>query len=455
LHTGAIDNQDSSIFTVYPMEFASAHERTDKRKYRGRLAPTPSGDLHVGHAQTFYIAYARSVKYDGSLVFRVEDLDRARCKPQYLPNIIDDLKWFGIQWNHGPGSTQGDDIYSPEFGYFEQSKRLDIYLAAWDTLYKRGYIYPSPHSRKDVALALSAPHDDITDNQDPIFPPSLRTSAVDIPANLTSPGKVNWRFKVPDNETVRFTDNCMGSQQFTSGVDFGDFLVWRSDGFPSYELAVVVDDLTMGITEVVRGCDLLKSTARQLLIYSALGCDETDIPEWFHCPLVCDANGVRLAKRNRPASIRNLRYPVPISSVPNKGPVVGNNGLSRSECRAVVPNGPVNTCRVGRVNTDGHTPVTDSGISTLTSQDSDSQDQQSHEHTSAMHAATIVLPVCDSTTSSCSAVVVDRGRFDCTDIVRTDNIYTSSCGSGNTDDDVWTPWRIRKELLPDLSSLIT
>ena len=239
-------------------------------------------------------------------MFRVEDLDKARCKPHYLPNIIDDLNWFGLQWEYGPGGTDvNQQEYSPEFGYFEQSKRMDIYLAAWRVLYEGGFIYPSPHSRRDVAMALSAPHD--SDNHDPIFPPSLRPAPDLLPKGLSGPGKVNWRFRVPD-KTVSFVDNYAGQQAFIGGVHFGDFLVWRSDGFPSYELAVVVDDAAMGITEVVRGCDLLKSTARQLLLYEALGYTH-QIPEWFHCPLVCDENGVRLAKRNKPASIRNLRYP--------------------------------------------------------------------------------------------------------------------------------------------------
>ncbi len=157
-------------------------------------------------------------------------------------------------------------------------------------------IYPSPHSRKDVADAAVAPH-----AEGEIFPPSLRPPSWD---RAHAPGTVPWRFKVPDGQTIKFEDARCGTITRTAGVDFGDFVIWRRDDLPSYELAVVADDYAMEIQEVVRGEDLLTSTARQLLIYEAL---HWQPPTWCHTPLVCNAQGHRLAKRADGLSIRELR----------------------------------------------------------------------------------------------------------------------------------------------------
>ncbi len=261
--------------------------------YRGRIAPTPTGHLHLGHARTFWIAQQRAQQANGTLILRDEDLDQDRCRPEFAIAMLEDLYWFGLRWQEGP------DCGGPHSPY-RQSERLPQYLEVWKNLAELGCIYPSPQSRKDVQQALSAPHEE---DAEPIFPVEFRPS----PGTrhpTTDPAGVNWRFRVPDGEEITFLDGHYGEVRRICGVDFGDFLVWRKDGFPSYELAVVTDDHAMEITEVVRGEDLLTSTARQLLLYRALGWQP---PSFFHCPLVRDAQGVRLAKRNQALSLRTLR----------------------------------------------------------------------------------------------------------------------------------------------------
>jgi len=270
--------------------------------YRGRLAPSPTGYLHIGHALTFHAAWQRARDANGTLVMRMEDLDAERSNCVYAGAALEDLRWLGLDWHEGP------DVGGP-FGPYEQSRRGDFYLAAWRGLYAGGFIYPCRCSRKDLASALSAPHEGADADDEPIYPGTCRPAlhAADISAELASiesPGPVNWRFRVPDGEAVEFFDGNLGPQRFVAGADFGDFLVWRRDGEPSYQLACVVDDSAMQITEVVRGRDLLKSTARQILLNRALSyCD----PAWFHCRLVTDLAGKRLAKRHDALSIRKLR----------------------------------------------------------------------------------------------------------------------------------------------------
>lgn len=262
--------------------------------YRGRIAPSPTGYLHLGHARTFWIAQQRARAADGRLIYRNEDLDRARCKPEFVQAALEDLRAMGLRWDEGP------DLGGPHAPY-NQSERAGVYREAWARLHAAGCIYPCNKSRRDVERALAAPHEDESDAE-PIFPPELRTP-VSAGAAAREPGASNWRFRVPDGETTTFIDQRVGEQHFTAGVDFGDFLVWRKDGFPSYELAVVADDSAMQITEVVRGEDLLLSTARQLLLYRALGAKP---PAFYHCALLCDEQGRRLAKRSAALSIRSL-----------------------------------------------------------------------------------------------------------------------------------------------------
>ena len=258
----------------------------------GRLAPTPTGYLHVGHARTFALAAQRAT--GGTLIYRTEDLDAGRCRPEFAAAAIEDLRWLGLRWSEGP------DVGGPHAPYV-QSLRLPWFLEVWQKLQAAGVLYPCDKSRKDVERSLMAPHAE--DDAEPIFPPALRPS-LDAGRGAREPGPTNWRFRVPDGETITFVDAFQGPQTFVAGRDFGDFLVWRKDGFPAYELAVVADDHAMGITEVVRGADLLLSTARQLLLYRALGWTP---PSWAHAPLIVDADGKRLAKRTAGLSIRELR----------------------------------------------------------------------------------------------------------------------------------------------------
>lgn len=279
---------------------------TEQAPYRGRLAPTPSGPLHLGHARTFWIAQQRAREHGGALVLRNEDLDPARCKPQYADQMLEDLRWFGFEWQEGP------DVGGP-LGPYVQSQRREQYSAVWQQLVDEGVLYPSPHSRKDIAEALTAPHEeprDAANGEEPreaLFPPALRPESNFDAARGFPADKVqgtNWRFRVPDGEVIAFVDGHYGLVERTAGVDFGDFLVWRKDGYPSYELAVTCDDHAMQISEVVRGEDLLTSTARQLLLYRALG---WNAPRFYHCNLLRDAQGRRLAKRTDAVSLQTLR----------------------------------------------------------------------------------------------------------------------------------------------------
>jgi glutamyl-tRNA synthetase len=260
-----------------------------KISYRGRLAPTPTGYLHLGHARTFWTAQERARANGGALVLRNDDLDQARCQPEFTRAMLEDLRWFGFQWQEGP------DLGGP-FAPYNQSDRFSGYRAAREKLREGNFIYRCYCSRRDIQSAPRAPHAD--DEEEPVYPGTCRTRS-SIPN-----AKFAWRFRVPDGETVAFTDGQLGEQRFVTGRDFGDFVVWRNDDVPAYQLACVADDAAMRITEVVRGQDLLLSTARQLLLYRAL---ELTAPEFFHCPLMQDENGQRLAKRSASLSLRTLR----------------------------------------------------------------------------------------------------------------------------------------------------
>lgn len=262
--------------------------------YRGRLAPSPTGLLHLGHARTFWTAHERALAAHGTLLLRNDDLDTARCRPEFVTAMREDLHWFDLRWTE-PMVTQ--------------SERLPLYRAALERLNAAGLIFPCNRSRRDVLAAASAPHD-ADEHDEPLYPVAFRPenlppgSALSAPRSPAPGDGVNWRFRVPDGETLTFIDSHHGLQQATAGRDFGDFLVWRKDDLPSYQLACVVDDAAMGITEVVRGADLMRSTFRQLLLFRALGCTA---PGFYHCPLVTDDRGQRLAKRHDALALRTLR----------------------------------------------------------------------------------------------------------------------------------------------------
>ena len=259
-------------------------------QYRGRLAPSPTGYLHLGHARTFWTAQERARAQGGTLILRNEDLDAARCKPEFVKAMFEDLCWFGFEWTEGP------DI-GGKFAPYNQSERTSLYRDSLEKLRAGGFIYPCTCSRKDIQAAVTAPH---AGDDEAIYPGTCRQNRKSEIGNR----KFSWRFRVPDGETISFTDGNFGIQNFVAGKDFGDFVVWRGDDVPAYQLACVMDDAAMQITEVVRGADLLVSAARQILLYRALNLVP---PAFFHCDLLRDESGQRLAKRHDSLSLRLLR----------------------------------------------------------------------------------------------------------------------------------------------------
>jgi glutamyl-tRNA synthetase len=224
------------------------------------------------------------------LVFRNEDLDAQRCRTEFAQDPHEDLRWAGLDWDEGP------DIGGP-YAPYDQAERIALHRAAADKLVRSGAAFWCTCSRRDLAQAATAPHAEPSES---IYPGTCRARTTPPPEGAPAA----LRFRVPDGEAVEFVDGRAGPQRFVAGKDFGDFVIWRRDDAPAYELAVVVDDAQMEITEVVRGEDLLWSTARQILLYRALGWEP---PGFFHAPLVCDARGQRLAKRDAALALRELR----------------------------------------------------------------------------------------------------------------------------------------------------
>jgi len=260
------------------------HKHKHNPKYRGRIAPTPSGYLHEGHAQTFRVAWQRARDAGGVLVFRNDDLDADRCRTEFTKAAIEDLMSLGLDWDEGPdvGGT---------YGPYNQSERHEHYLAAWQKLRDVGMIYPCKRSRSEIkSFNLKS-----FDEEEFLFPCEFRPDK-DERGMFEEPGEMNWRFRVPDNKQFSLFDRRLGEQSFKTGMDLGDFLVWRKIGQPSYELATVVDEIRMGITEIVRGSDLLKSSARQTLVFEALG---AVCPAFYHCEIMVDEEGRKLSKSER------------------------------------------------------------------------------------------------------------------------------------------------------------
>ena len=260
---------------------------------RGRFAPSPTGSLHVGNARTALLAWLDVRSRGGLLAMRVEDLDGPRVRPGLEARILDELRWLGLDWDEGP------DVGGPH-GPYRQSERGAIHAAALDRLRGAGLAYPCFCSRAEIGQASQAPH---ASDEGPRYPGTCRDLSRAEQAARAARRPPAWRFRVPDGP-VSFRDRVHGECSFDVAATVGDFVVARADGVPAYQLAVAVDDAAMEVTDVLRGDDLLPSTARQLLIYGALG---LPVPAFAHVPLVVGADGERLAKRHGDLSVGELR----------------------------------------------------------------------------------------------------------------------------------------------------
>ena len=259
---------------------------------RGRFAPSPSGRIHLGNILCCLLAWLSARQRGGRVILRVEDLDTARCPRRYADQMEADLRWLGLDWDEGPGAGGAD-------GPYYQSRRTALYQAALERLTDLGLVYPCFCTRAELHAA-SAPHRE--DGQVVYAGTCRRLPAAEAAerARLRSPA---LRLRVPEEE-IAFTDGHMGVYRENLARDCGDFLLRRSDGMFAYQLAVVVDDAAMGITEVVRGADLLSSTPRQLLLYRLLG---LPAPSFIHFPLLLAPDGRRLSKRDADAGLDSLR----------------------------------------------------------------------------------------------------------------------------------------------------
>lgn len=258
----------------------------------GRLAPSPTGAQHVGNARTYLLAWLSVRSRGGRVILRIEDLDSPRVKAWAIQQALDDLKWLGLDWDEGPDQPGCHITY-------QQTERIWLYRSPFDHLRISERVYPCTCSRSDVLAAASAPH---ASQEGPIYPGTCanRTTAA---AETLAGQSFCWRFRMSDknwllNDAVAGVRNCHVSN------DLGDFVIAKSDGTPSYQLAVVVDDHLMGVTEVVRGDDLIPSAFRQLELYEFFG---WEAPQFAHVPLVVGPDGRRLAKRHGDTRISVLR----------------------------------------------------------------------------------------------------------------------------------------------------
>ena len=258
----------------------------------GRFAPSPSGRIHLGNILCCLLAWLSARQKGGRVLLRIEDLDIARCPRRYADQMVEDLRWLGLTWDVGPGREGGD-------GPYYQSERTALYQAALEKLEAQGWVYPCFCTRAELHAA-SAPHR--SDGQT-IYPGTCRSLTALEAAERAKKRAPALRLRVPEEE-IAFLDGHMGPQRQRLDTECGDFLLRRSDGLFAYQLAVVVDDAAMGVTEVVRGADLLDSTPRQLLLYRLL---ELQPPQFFHFPLLLAADGRRLSKRDADAGLDVLR----------------------------------------------------------------------------------------------------------------------------------------------------
>lgn len=254
--------------------------------FRGRFAPSPTGRMHLGNIRSALLGWLQARAAQGRFLLRIEDLDRARCKPQYVDDLMADLRWLGLDWDETP---------------LVQSQRDDLYRDALATLEKEGLVYPCFCTRGEIARAASAPHG--LSEEGPRYPGTCAHLTVEQRAERAKTRAPAHRFRTRPGE-VRFVDALMGPYAQDVDAVVGDFVVRRNDGVASYQLAVVVDDAATNITHVLRGDDLLSSTPRQLQLYTALG---ERAPDFLHVPLVHGEDGKRLAKREGAFALAELR----------------------------------------------------------------------------------------------------------------------------------------------------
>lgn len=255
-----------------------------KRPVCGRFAPSPSGRMHLGNVWAGLLAWLSARSAGGRMVLRLEDLDPDRCRPEFCRQVMEDLEWLGLDWDNEP-------VY--------QSQRTEIYADYFGRLEELGLIYPCYCTRAE-RLAASAPH---RSDGAAVYDGRCRSLSAPQREELASSRRPAWRVAVPEEE-IAFDDLCQGRFVQRLDVDCGDFILRRSDGVYAYQLAVVADDALMGVTQVVRGEDLLDSTPRQIWLNRVLGWQE---PEYAHVPLLVAGDGRRLAKRDRDLELGQLR----------------------------------------------------------------------------------------------------------------------------------------------------
>ncbi|MDP3427663.1 MAG: tRNA glutamyl-Q(34) synthetase GluQRS, partial [Humidesulfovibrio sp.] len=267
---------------------------------RGRLAPSPTGRLHLGNAWAFLLAWLAARSAGGSVVLRLEDIDPERSRPEFAEELLRDLRWLGLDWDEGP------DVPGP-CGPYEQRARLDTYAAAIARLERAGLVYPCFCTRKELRSLASAPHGPqapLVGDGSPAYPGTCRELApAQREAFLRQGRRPALRLRCEDL-AVSFHDLVAGPQSMTLADCGGDFALRRSDGVFAYQLAVVLDDMAMGVTQVVRGDDILTSTPRQIFLCRLLG---ASVPDYAHLPLVLDHEGERLAKRHGSLTLAALR----------------------------------------------------------------------------------------------------------------------------------------------------
>jgi glutamyl-tRNA synthetase len=310
------------------MSVVRAMSENVNERIRGRYAPSPTGDLHLGNLRTALLAWLFSRCLNGQFVLRVEDLDRPRTRGGATERMLADLHWLGLNWDEGP------DCGGP-YAPYTQSERTDIYQHYLHRLQERGQVYPCYCSRAEIARIASAPQqDDDALESTPRYPGTCRTlTNAQRRAHETRGRRPSLRFRVPDTRLVSFSDQIAGhiTQQVQQTV--GDFILYRSDGIFAYQFAVVVDDALMHINQVVRGADLLSSTPRQILLYEALG---FPVPTFAHVPLLYNEQGKRLAKRDFSTGLVPLRE-AGMSSAHVLGQLAASCGLLTNNT-AVTPN---------------------------------------------------------------------------------------------------------------------